>query len=329
MDSDSLTVSITTLPTKGTVTNNGNGTFTYIAAVNQVGSDAFAFSVTDSKPGTTPATATVAVSLKNAVPIPNNERYNASPNQQIHGTLSASDSDNDALSFSIVSGSDHGTITRTDAVFTYTPDHNYTGNDTIVFAVSDGIAHATGTITIEINCSHCGSPLNGPWEAVTSLPSLGGGGPVEQYQEIESDFPSYIMMRYVTVVKEYRLAEGVAYIDAPAGAALSGGWITTYSTANAISIGGSASGGSRTVTGSYTRTWTTTTGTTGNVYLEALPCFQLEARPYDEVLVKIEVLVRVPKPGYSADPNPVSGRSESVIGYTGRSSFMIYKQRVH
>ena len=325
MDSDSLTVSITTLPTKGTVTNNGNGTFTYIAAVNQVGSDAFAFSVTDSKPGTTPATATVAVSLENAVPIPNNERYNASPNQQIHGTLSASDSDNDALSFSIVSGSDHGTITRTDAVFTYTPDHNYTGNDTIVFAVSDGIAHATGTITIEINCSHCGSPLNGPWEAVTSLPSLGGGGPVEQYQEIESEFPSYTMMRYVTVVKEYREAEGVAYLNAPAGTALTGGWTVSFGSAHSVNIGYSHH-----VTAYYTGQWAaTSTAATQSVYHEALPCFQLQARAFEEIFVKHEVLIRVPKPGYSADPNPVSGRSESVIGYTGRSSFMIYKQRVH
>lgn len=51
-DFGSPTVAITVAPTKGTVVDNGDGTFTYAANPNQIGSDSFDFEVTDSEGAT-------------------------------------------------------------------------------------------------------------------------------------------------------------------------------------------------------------------------------------------------------------------------------------
>ena len=58
------------------------------------------------------------------------------------GTLSATDPDGNALTFTVVSPPSHGTVTITNAAtgaFTYTPAANYNGADSFTFRASDGI----------------------------------------------------------------------------------------------------------------------------------------------------------------------------------------------
>src|SRR5699024_9544094 len=72
----------------------------------------------------------------------------------VTGTLSASDPDGDALSYSIVSQPGHGSVTITNAstgAFTYTPDNNFSGSDSFTFRVNDGQANsniATESLTV-------------------------------------------------------------------------------------------------------------------------------------------------------------------------------------
>jgi VCBS repeat-containing protein len=59
------------------------------------------------------------------------------------GTLSASDPDSDALTYSLVSAGSLGAATLADpatGVYVYTPNRNATGTDTLTFKVSDGTA---------------------------------------------------------------------------------------------------------------------------------------------------------------------------------------------
>lgn len=59
---DALSFSIKTEPTNGTVSVMSNGNFTYTPAANFVGSDSFAFSVTDGM--TSPAEATINITIE-------------------------------------------------------------------------------------------------------------------------------------------------------------------------------------------------------------------------------------------------------------------------
>ena len=67
--------------------------------------------------------------------------------------LSATDADNDALTFSVITDPMSGTLTvMSNGSFTYTPAENFVGSDSFVFSASDGInaaAEATVNITIE------------------------------------------------------------------------------------------------------------------------------------------------------------------------------------
>jgi len=76
-------------------------------------------------------------------------------NTAANGTLSANDSDGDALVFAIASQPAHGTLTLKNSVtgaFTYTPDQGYTGSDSFTFNANDGFVDsntATESITVK------------------------------------------------------------------------------------------------------------------------------------------------------------------------------------
>jgi hypothetical protein len=62
-------------------------------------------------------------------------------NTPVSGTLQATDSDGDPLSYSVVTGAANGVVTITNAAtgaFTYTPNTGFTGTDSFTFTVTDG-----------------------------------------------------------------------------------------------------------------------------------------------------------------------------------------------
>ena len=85
-------------------------------------------------------------------------------------TLTGSDPDGDALTFAVVSGPAHGTVTGAAPDLTYTPDPDYFGEDVLTFTVSDGqatSAPAVVSITVaEVN----DPPVPGPDSASGSGP---------------------------------------------------------------------------------------------------------------------------------------------------------------
>ncbi|MGH3088969.1 MAG: Ig-like domain-containing protein, partial [Rubrobacteraceae bacterium] len=63
-------------------------------------------------------------------------------------TLTGSDPDGDTLTFSVISGPTHGTLSGTAPNLTYTPDPDYFGDDAFTFQVDDG---SGGTDTAVVN----------------------------------------------------------------------------------------------------------------------------------------------------------------------------------
>ena len=90
-------------------------------------------------------------------PAANNQNVGTTLNTGKSITLTASDSDGDKLTYSIVKQPSHGTLTGTSPSVTYKPASGYTGSDSFTFKVNDGRADSnTATISITISSTTSG-----------------------------------------------------------------------------------------------------------------------------------------------------------------------------
>ena len=84
---------------------------------------------------------TPSVTIANSAPFTSGQSKSGAEDEGISDNLPASDADNDALTFTIVSQPAAGTITSLNATtgaYTYTPSLNISGSDSFTFNVSDG-----------------------------------------------------------------------------------------------------------------------------------------------------------------------------------------------
>src|SRR5207247_2360653 len=152
-----LTVVLVSNPTHGTLTLNGDGSFTYMPALNFNGIDSFTYKASDGQAQSGVATVTITVTPLNNAPVAVNDSFTTAEDTQL--TVSAtgvlandSDVDGDALSAVLVSNPSHGTLTlNSDGSLVYTPPLNYTTIVRSTYKASDGQAQsgvATVTITV-------------------------------------------------------------------------------------------------------------------------------------------------------------------------------------
>ena len=155
-DGDSLTPSVVTQPTHGTLALDADGTFTYTPDADYHGTDSFAYRINDGTTDSADATATIDVNtLASAV----DDSYSTSMDTQLTVDaatgLLANDTDvnDDTLSVTVVTQPSHGTLTyNSDGSFVYTPSTSYHGDDSFTYTVDDGYgASAEATVTIEVN----------------------------------------------------------------------------------------------------------------------------------------------------------------------------------
>jgi hypothetical protein len=152
-DGDPITYTFLSSPSKGTLTSTdtATGTFTYEPNAGQSGTDSFQFEVSDGFATSTAATVTV---IFNAAPAAMNASLDALEAQSTNGTLQASDAENDALIFSIISAPNKGVVNITDVMtgaYIYTSNNGESGADSFMFMVNDGLSNsipATVDVTI-------------------------------------------------------------------------------------------------------------------------------------------------------------------------------------
>jgi hypothetical protein len=90
----------------------------------------------------------------NHSPVANSQNVAVTQNTAKSITLTASDSDGDKLTYSIVAKPSHGTLTGTAPSLTYSPASGYTGADSFTFKVNDGkVDSAVATISITVSTS--------------------------------------------------------------------------------------------------------------------------------------------------------------------------------
>jgi len=99
------------------------------------------------------ATVTLTVTEVNDLPVAVDQSPVMDEDTGLPGTLSATDADNDPLTYALGTAATHGSaLVNTDGSFTYTPSPNYNGFDSFTFTVNDGRGGTDeGTVSITIN----------------------------------------------------------------------------------------------------------------------------------------------------------------------------------
>ncbi len=119
LDGDTLSVNATPIVnvSNGTLVLNGDGSFTYTPHANFYGADSFTYQITDGNGGTAQATVTLTVVSVNDVPVITSNSGGGgatlamAENVSNVTTMTATDSDGDPLTYSIVGGADAGRFT--------------------------------------------------------------------------------------------------------------------------------------------------------------------------------------------------------------------------
>ena len=150
-----LTYQVSSYPTLGSLDINSNtGAFTYQPDANISGADSFTYRTNDGVLNSSIATISITITAQNDPPQSNNINIATDEDNGIASTLSASDIENDTLTYFIVSQPSLGSVNITNTsqgAFTYAPNSNVSGNDSFTFKVNDGNSDsniATATITI-------------------------------------------------------------------------------------------------------------------------------------------------------------------------------------
>src|SRR5205085_319178 len=110
-------------------------------AANFNGSASFTYTVTDGTFTSAPATVTVTVTPVNDAPIAAAGNLSTTEDTAGSGSLSVTDVDSAAFTYTVVSGPAHGTLSAFNAstgAYTYTPGANYNGADSFTFKANDG-----------------------------------------------------------------------------------------------------------------------------------------------------------------------------------------------
>jgi hypothetical protein len=131
------------------LTLNPNKTFALSHSYARAGTYTVTVTVTDDDGGSGFDTAVAIVTGGNSAPVAQAQTISTAEDTAKAITLSATDVDGDLLTYTIVSGPAHGTLSGTGANRTYTPAANYNGPDTFTFQADDGHG-GTNSATVSI-----------------------------------------------------------------------------------------------------------------------------------------------------------------------------------
>lgn len=156
-DGDPMTVQIMTFPTRGTLSGLNGNSFNYqLNVLSYVGSDSFTYRACAA--GVCSNTATVTIVLVNQAPVGGTDSY------QVHGSTNIGpmldndfDPDGDPISFVLVTGPSHGTLsglafpTFPSDMKRYASNFLFVGTDTFTYKVCDSLQLCSSPVTVSLN----------------------------------------------------------------------------------------------------------------------------------------------------------------------------------
>jgi hypothetical protein len=150
VENDPLTFSIVDPPIHG-VLSGVIPALTYTPTGSYVGSDSFTYKANDTYIDSNIATVNINISTGNLAPIANNQSVSTNEDISKNITLTGSDPENAAITFTILDQPLHGILSGSVPDVVYTPNNNYNGDDHFTFKVNDGYLDSSiATVSITI-----------------------------------------------------------------------------------------------------------------------------------------------------------------------------------
>jgi len=188
----SLSASVVTGPSHGSLTLNTDGSYVYTPDANFFGDDSFTYRASNISANSNTATVTITVTPVNDAPTGSDDEYNVYRNGSLNvgapGVLgNDGDVDGDSLSVS-GSGVSHGSLTlNANGSFEYTPSAGYVGDDGFTYTINDGTTSSgTVTVTIHVNNRAPTAANDGTYEG-TEGSVLNGGGLLDNDGDADGD----------------------------------------------------------------------------------------------------------------------------------------------
>jgi hypothetical protein len=159
-DGDPLTVSALEAPGYGTVQIEPGQSVRYTPQSGFVGTDSFAYTVSDGRGGSATATVTVTVAAPNRAPVAQADLATTTIGRPvtIEALANDNDPDGDPLTLTGMTMPGHGNLSlNPDQSFVYAPDAGFTGKDSFTYTVRDPQG-ATATATVTVAVERANSP---------------------------------------------------------------------------------------------------------------------------------------------------------------------------
>jgi Family of unknown function (DUF6288)/Carbohydrate esterase, sialic acid-specific acetylesterase/Bacterial Ig domain len=161
-----LTYTVVSQPARGTLSGTAPN-LTYTPAPNDNGSLSFTFKVNDGTLDSAIETVWIAVTAVNDAPVANTQNVITPEDTQTNITLSGSDTEGSALTYTVVTPPSRGTLSGTAPNLTYTPAPNDNGSLSLTFKVNDGtVDSAIETVWIAVTAVN-DAPVATPQSVIT------------------------------------------------------------------------------------------------------------------------------------------------------------------
>jgi subtilisin family serine protease len=153
-ENDALTITDVSTPLHGSATIV-DGKVVYTPDDAYEGEDTFSYTITDGEFVTT-ANVNVVVNAQkedaNLAPVAEDDVVTTvyETAVKIDVLNNDSDADNDALSISSTSSPENGSVVIESGAITYTPNDNFSGEDSFEYTITDGIAESTAKVTVTV-----------------------------------------------------------------------------------------------------------------------------------------------------------------------------------
>ncbi len=143
-------------PQNGTATVTPDGQFEYVPSPNFNGQDQFTYQVTDGNEIDTSGTIFIELEPVNDAPEFADAAATVAEDGTLTGTLTATDVDGDALTYTLEDPAAHGgVVILEDGTYNYRPDPDYSGTDAFSVRVTDpGGASAVALVTVQVDGSN-------------------------------------------------------------------------------------------------------------------------------------------------------------------------------
>ena len=150
-DGDTLTYAVAQGPTHGTLSGTAPNLI-YTPASNYYGADSFTFTASDGQLSSAPATVSIYVNMLNDPPVAISKSETTREDESWGLAFTATDVDPyTVLTYALVQGPAHGTLTGTMPIIRYVPAPDFFGTDSVTFTANDGQAVSNvATITITV-----------------------------------------------------------------------------------------------------------------------------------------------------------------------------------